>query len=70
MSSDLVASRPGGFDIIPAHGEEPTLVYRFGDDPEAAALWLSEGLSNAWMLSTPEGRLIINWGHAHRSSYP
>ena len=62
MSSDLVASRPGGFDIIPAHGEEPTLVYRFGDDPEAAALWLSEGLSNAWMLSTPEGRLIINTG--------
>lgn len=74
MSSELVTRRRTGFDITPAHAAEPTLVHRFGDHAEAPTLWLSEGLSNAWQLVTPDGRMIINTGMGfegpvHRSCF-
>ena len=65
MSSPLVAARPGGDDILPAHATQPTLIHRFGADPHdetAPALWLSEGLSNAWQVTTPTERMIVNTG--------
>jgi len=50
----LWRSRPGGFDIRPASGSEATQVADF--------VWLSEGLSNAYLVVTSEGRVVINTG--------
>ena len=41
---------------------------------EAPALWLSEGLSNSYLIATPEGRVVINTGMGfegpvHRAAY-
>ena len=53
-STPLYRSRPSGFEIQPA------------SQPEAQKLtdsiYLSEGLSNSYMITTPEGRIVINTG--------
>ena len=47
-------TRPGGFDIQPASQHQARQVR--GD------VWVSEGLSNAYLVVTSEGRVIINTG--------
>jgi glyoxylase-like metal-dependent hydrolase (beta-lactamase superfamily II) len=54
VSSPLHRSRPGGFEIRPASQTEATQV--------AEGIWLSEGLSNAYLVVTPAGRVVINTG--------
>jgi len=54
VSSDRVHSRPGGFDIRPASGKEATRIYD--------GIWMSPGLSNSYLIVTPEGRVVINTG--------
>jgi len=54
MPEPLYRSRPGGFDIRPARQTIATQV--------ADAVWLSEGLSNAYLVVTREGRVVINTG--------
>lgn len=54
MSEPLHRSRPGGFDIHPASQEAATRVHDF--------VYLSEGLSNAYLVVTSEGRVVINTG--------
>jgi alkyl sulfatase BDS1-like metallo-beta-lactamase superfamily hydrolase len=46
--------RPGGFDILPA-ADGPAV-------PVAEGIWLSEGLSNSFLIATSEGRVVINTG--------
>lgn len=53
-SEPLYRSRPGGFDIRPAHQTEATRVADF--------VWLSEGLSNAYLVVTGDGRVVVNTG--------
>lgn len=50
----LHRSRPGGFDIRPASQSEAT--------PVADGIWLSQGLSNAYLVVTAAGRVVINTG--------
>ena len=52
MDEPLHRSRPGGFDIRPASGTAATRV--------ADSVWLSEGLSNAYLVVTSEGRVVVN----------
>ncbi|MGO8937253.1 MAG: MBL fold metallo-hydrolase [Mycobacterium sp.] len=47
-------SRPGADALRPAAAEEAT--------PIAPGLWCSPGLSNAYLLTTQEGRVIVNTG--------
>ena len=54
MTEPLHRSRPGGFDIRPASQTEAT--------PVADGIWLSEGLSNAYLVVTPAGRVVVNTG--------
>lgn len=55
MSTEpLHRSRPGGHQIQPASQPEATKINDF--------IYLSEGLSNAFLISTPEGRIIVNTG--------
>lgn len=54
MADPLHRSRPGGFDIKPASQTAATEV--------ADGVWLSEGLSNAYLVVTPAGRVVINTG--------
>jgi alkyl sulfatase BDS1-like metallo-beta-lactamase superfamily hydrolase len=54
MAEPLYRSRPGGFDIRPASQSEAV---RVTDN-----VWMSEGLSNAYLVTTREGRVIINTG--------
>jgi len=54
VSEPLYRSRPGGFDIRPASQPAARRV--------AEAVWLSEGLSNAFLVVTPAGRVVINTG--------
>jgi glyoxylase-like metal-dependent hydrolase (beta-lactamase superfamily II) len=54
MVRRLVESRPDFFANRPAHLERAMAVREF--------LWQSSGLSNAYMLVTPAGRIIINAG--------
>lgn len=54
MSEPLYRSRPGGFDIRPASQSEATRV--------ADSIWLSEGLSNSYLVVTRAGRVVINTG--------
>ena len=53
MSEPIWRERPGGFEIQPAR-EGATRIREF--------IWLSEGLSNAWLVQTPAGRVVINTG--------
>ncbi len=50
----LYRSRPGGHEIQPASQPEATRINDF--------IFLSEGLSNAFLISTPEGRIVVNTG--------
>lgn len=51
---DLVAHRPLFFAARPAHQEQATRL--------AEGIYMSEGMSNAYMVVTPAGRVIINTG--------
>ncbi|HUI25516.1 MAG TPA: alkyl sulfatase dimerization domain-containing protein [Candidatus Kryptonia bacterium] len=54
MTEPLYRSRPGAFDIRPASQNEATRV--------CDGIWLSEGLSNSYLVVTPAGRVVINTG--------
>jgi len=54
MSEPLYRSRPGAFDIKPASQTAATRV--------ADSIWLSEGLSNSYLVVTRDGRVVINTG--------
>jgi alkyl sulfatase BDS1-like metallo-beta-lactamase superfamily hydrolase len=56
MQTPLYRSRPGGFEIRPAH---PSAARRV-----AERIWVSEGLSNAFLVVTDAGRVVINTGMA------
>lgn len=53
-SVPLYRSRPGGHQIQPASQPRATKVSDF--------IYLSEGLSNAFLITTPEGRIVVNTG--------
>ncbi len=53
-STPLYRSRPSGFDIQPASQPEAKRINEF--------IYLSEGLSNSYMMTTSEGRVVINTG--------
>lgn len=54
MSSPLVAARPGASQIKPASDPAATRV--------ADGVWVSNGLSNSYMVTTGDGRVILNCG--------
>lgn len=54
MSEPIHRSRPGAFDIRPASQSQATRV--------AESIWLSEGMSNSYLVVTPAGRVVINTG--------
>jgi len=60
MSEPLYRSRPGAFDIRPASQTAATRV--------ADWIWLSEGLSNSYLVVTREGRVVINTGMGFEAS--
>jgi alkyl sulfatase BDS1-like metallo-beta-lactamase superfamily hydrolase len=53
-SAPLYRSRPSGFEIQPASQPEAQRINDF--------IYLSEGLSNSYLITTPEGRAVINTG--------
>ncbi|MGB9338847.1 MAG: alkyl sulfatase dimerization domain-containing protein [Polyangiales bacterium] len=53
-ATPLYRSRPSGFDIQPASQPEARKV--------ADCIYLSEGLSNSYLITTPEGRVVVNTG--------
>jgi alkyl sulfatase BDS1-like metallo-beta-lactamase superfamily hydrolase len=53
-STPVYRSRPGGHQIQPASQSEATKINDF--------IYLSEGLSNAYLMTTPEGRIVVNTG--------
>ena len=53
-ATPLYRSRPNGFDIQPASQPEATKINDF--------IYLSQGLSNSYLITTPEGRIVINTG--------
>lgn len=53
-ATPLYRSRPSGFDIQPASQPEATKINDF--------IYLSQGLSNSYLMTTPEGRIVINTG--------
>ena len=59
-SAPLYRSRPGGHQIQPASQAEATKINDF--------IYLSEGLSNAFLITTPEGRVIVNTGMGFEAS--
>jgi len=50
----LFRSRPGGFDIRPASSPRATRINDF--------IYLSEGFSNAFLIVTSAGRIVVNTG--------
>jgi alkyl sulfatase BDS1-like metallo-beta-lactamase superfamily hydrolase len=50
----LYRSRPSGFEIQPASQPAAEKINDF--------IYLSEGLSNSYLITTPEGRIVINTG--------
>ena len=50
----LFRSRPGGFHIRPASAPRATPINEF--------IYLSEGFSNAFLIVTPAGRIVVNTG--------
>jgi alkyl sulfatase BDS1-like metallo-beta-lactamase superfamily hydrolase len=54
MSEPLYRSRPGGFEILPASMPEAREIRE--------GIYISEGLSNTFLISTSEGRIVINTG--------
>jgi alkyl sulfatase BDS1-like metallo-beta-lactamase superfamily hydrolase len=66
MSEPLHRQRPGAFDIHPASLAPARAV--------APGIWLSEGLSNSYLIVTSEGRIVVNTGMGfegpvHRRKY-
>ena len=66
MSTPLYESRPGGFGIQPASQDAATRINDF--------IYLSQGLSNSYLVVTSEGRVVINTGMGfeapiHRRNY-
>lgn len=59
MSEPLYRSRPGGFDLLPASMPEARKI-RDG-------IYVSEGLSNSFLVTTSEGRVVINTGMGFES---
>ena len=54
MSEPLYRSRPGGFEILPASMPEAREI--------RPGIYVSEGLSNSFLVTTSEGRVVINTG--------
>ena len=54
MSVPLYRSRPGAFDIKPA--SSPAAI------PVVDRIWMSPGLSNSYLLTTDDGRVVVNTG--------
>lgn len=54
MTTPLYRSRPDGHQIQPASQPEATKINDF--------IYLSEGLSNAFLITTSEGRVVVNTG--------
>ncbi len=54
MTEPLYRSRPGGFEILPASMPEARRI-RDG-------IYVSEGLSNTFLVTTSQGRVVINTG--------
>jgi len=54
MSEPIYRSRPGGFDLLPASMPEARMIRE--------GVYLSEGLSNTFLVTTSEGRVVINTG--------
>ncbi len=54
MPEPIYRSRPGGFDIQPASQEEAEKI--------VDGIYLSRGLSNSFLVTTSEGRVVINTG--------
>ena len=54
MSQPLYKSRPDAFDIAPARKDRAGPVNDF--------IHLSEGLSNSYLISTSDGRIVVNTG--------
>jgi alkyl sulfatase BDS1-like metallo-beta-lactamase superfamily hydrolase len=53
-AAPLYRSRPGGHEILPASQTEATRINDF--------IYLSEGLSNSYLITTSEGRIVVNTG--------
>ena len=53
-NTPVYRSRPSGFEIQPASQAEARKINDF--------IYLSEGLSNSYLITTPEGRIVINTG--------
>jgi alkyl sulfatase BDS1-like metallo-beta-lactamase superfamily hydrolase len=54
MTEPLYRSRPGGFQILPASMSAARAI-RDG-------IYVSEGLSNSYLINTSEGRIVVNTG--------
>ena len=54
MAEPVFRKRPGGFDILPASPDRFRPINDF--------IHVSEGLSNSYLITTDEGRLVINTG--------
>jgi len=59
MTTPVYRSRPGGFDLLPASMPEARPINDF--------IYLSEGLSNAFLIVTEEGRVVVNCGMGFES---
>ncbi len=59
MSEPLFRSRPGGAEILPASQTEARPINDF--------IYLSEGLSNSYLVTTAEGGVIVNTGTGFES---
>jgi len=59
MRTPVYRSRPGGFDIQPASQNEAKRINDF--------IYLSEGLSNSYLVLTDGGRVVINTGMGFES---
>jgi serine/threonine protein phosphatase PrpC len=62
VSEPLYRSRPGGFDLQPASMPEAQRVRDF--------IHASHGLSNSYLVSTSEGRVVINTGMGFEAPRP
>jgi len=54
MDEPIYRSRPGAFDLRPASQSEATRI--------TDSIWLSEGMSNSYLVVTADGRVVINTG--------
>lgn len=66
MSEPIYRSRPGADALAPASAEHA--------DEVAPGIWCSPGLSNSYMLTTDDGRVVVNTGmgfesQVHRTNF-